>query len=198
MFESVKSWFNALSKSAKIGVIAALVTTGSVASAAIAEETPSSTPPAKVETSIALCTSSKTTKAATEAIPFDKTTVDDASAEKGKSYIKTPGVDGTKTTTYEVTTYAPTGCKPDDKQLVKEEVTTEPVTEVTANGTYVTPPKSAPSCDPNYSGACVPVASDVDCGGGSGDGPAYLYGTATVVGSDIYGLDRDRDGLACE
>jgi hypothetical protein len=62
----------------------------------------------------------------------------------------------------------------------------------------VTTPASASNCDPNYSGACVPIASDVDCGGGSGNGPAYLYGTATVVGVDIYGLDRDGDGIACE
>lgn len=63
-------------------------------------------------------------------------------------------------------------------------------------------PEATPSppsnCDPNYSGGCVPIASDVDCGGGSGNGPAYFYGTATVIGSDIYGLDRDGDGLACE
>jgi len=56
----------------------------------------------------------------------------------------------------------------------------------------------AEDCDPNYADACVPVARDVDCGGGSGDGPAYLWGVATVVGRDVYGLDRDRDGLACE
>jgi hypothetical protein len=55
-----------------------------------------------------------------------------------------------------------------------------------------------PKCDPNYADACVPIASDVDCGGGSGNGPAYFYGTARVVGSDIYDLDRDNDGIACE
>jgi hypothetical protein len=44
----------------------------------------------------------------------------------------------------------------------------------------------------------VPVASDVDCASGSGNGPAYLDGTARVVGDDIYGLDRDGDGDACE
>ena len=32
------------------------------------------------------------------------------------------------------------------------------------------------SCDPNYTGACVPIASDVDCAGGSGNGPAYVAG----------------------
>lgn len=53
-----------------------------------------------------------------------------------------------------------------------------------------------PNCDPNYSG-CVPIASDVDCLGGSGDGPAYT-GQVNVIGKDIYGLDRDHDGVACE
>lgn len=58
---------------------------------------------------------------------------------------------------------------------------------------------AAPSgCDRNYSGACVPIASDVDCAGGSGNGPAYVRGPVTVVGSDIYGLDRDGDGVGCE
>ncbi len=54
------------------------------------------------------------------------------------------------------------------------------------------------SCDPNYAGACVPIASDVDCAGGSGNGPAYVQGPVRVVGSDIYGLDRDGDGIGCE
>jgi hypothetical protein len=57
---------------------------------------------------------------------------------------------------------------------------------------------SAQSCDPNYTGACVPIASDVDCAGGSGNGPAYVRGPVRVVGSDIYGLDRDGDGIGCE
>lgn len=37
-------------------------------------------------------------------------------------------------------------------------------------------PRGAFPCDPNYSGACVPIASDVDCEGGSGNGPAYVKG----------------------
>lgn len=56
--------------------------------------------------------------------------------------------------------------------------------------------KPSPSCDPNYSG-CVPIASDVDCSSGSGNGPAYT-GRTTVIGTDIYDLDRDGDGVACE
>jgi hypothetical protein len=58
-------------------------------------------------------------------------------------------------------------------------------------------PASDSGCDSNYSG-CVPIASDVDCGGGSGDGPAYLDGSVSVIGSDVYGLDSDSDGTACE
>lgn len=57
---------------------------------------------------------------------------------------------------------------------------------------------SASSCDPNYSGGCVPIASDVDCAGGGGNGPAYVEGPITVVGRDVYKLDRDGDGTACE
>jgi hypothetical protein len=55
----------------------------------------------------------------------------------------------------------------------------------------------AQQCDPNYSG-CVPIASDVDCAGGGGNGPAYVKGPIRVIGRDIYGLDRDGDGVACE
>ena len=54
-----------------------------------------------------------------------------------------------------------------------------------------------PQCDPNYSG-CVPIASDVDCAGGKGNGPAYVKGPVKVIGKDIYGLDKDRDGIGCE
>lgn len=59
-------------------------------------------------------------------------------------------------------------------------------------------PQQQSPCDSNYSGACVPIASDVDCEGGSGNGPAYVSGPVTVVGNDIYELDRDGNGSACE
>ena len=53
-------------------------------------------------------------------------------------------------------------------------------------------------CHPNYSGKCVPIASDVDCAGGRGNGPAYVRGPVRVIGPDVYRLDRDGDGWACE
>ena len=55
-----------------------------------------------------------------------------------------------------------------------------------------------PDCDPNYDMACVPIARDVDCAGGNGNGPAYVQGPVRVVGRDIYGLDRNDDGYGCE
>lgn len=58
-------------------------------------------------------------------------------------------------------------------------------------------PPAQSGCDPNYSG-CVPIDSDVDCAGGSGNGPSYVRGPVTVTGSDIYGLDNDKDGIGCE
>jgi hypothetical protein len=59
------------------------------------------------------------------------------------------------------------------------------------------PVDSGGACDPNY-GGCVPQASDVDCAGGSGDGPEYVSGPIPITGSDVYGLDSDGDGVACE
>lgn len=52
-------------------------------------------------------------------------------------------------------------------------------------------------CHPSYAGECVPITSDVDCLGGKGNGPAYV-GRVLVVGPDVYGLDRDNDGVGCE
>lgn len=57
--------------------------------------------------------------------------------------------------------------------------------------------KTTAKCDTNYSG-CVPVASDVDCKPGSGNGPAYLSTPVKVLKKDIYRLDADHDGIACE
>jgi len=58
-------------------------------------------------------------------------------------------------------------------------------------------PTFAQACDPNYD-PCVPVDSDVDCAGGKGNGPSHVAGPVTVIGSDVYDLDRDHDGIGCE
>jgi hypothetical protein len=65
-------------------------------------------------------------------------------------------------------------------------------------------PKPAPQaaaasgCNVNYD-PCVPDdPTDVDCKGGSGNGPSYVKGPVRVTGTDVYGLDADHDGLGCE
>lgn len=123
-------------------------------------------------------------------IAFPESTIYDSTMEKGTTEIRTDGSDGTKKQTYEVIKIEG---KEVSRKLVKEEVIKQPVTRVTAIGT-----KTVSPCDPNYSGACVPIASDVDCAGGSGNGPAYVSGPVYVIGFDIYDLDRDGDGVACE
>lgn len=65
-----------------------------------------------------------------------------------------------------------------------------------SNFSEVTPPKQ-PSCHPSYSGCLNPNASDYDCEGGSGNGP-YYTGAVRVIGPDVFGLDRDKDGWGCE
>ncbi|WP_329106754.1 G5 domain-containing protein [Micromonospora sp. NBC_01699] len=131
----------------------------------------------------------KKTVIETRSIPFTTRTVNDATLAKGTKKTKTKGVAGVKTLTYEVTT---TDGKQTGKKLIREAVTKAPVTQVVAVGT-----KAASKCDPNYSG-CVPIASDVDCAGGSGNGPAYVTGPVKVIGDDIYDLDRDGDGYGCD
>jgi len=54
-------------------------------------------------------------------------------------------------------------------------------------------PSPAPggNCDPNYSGACVPVyPPDVNC--------ADIGRSVRIIGSDPHKLDRDGDGYGCE
>jgi len=60
------------------------------------------------------------------------------------------------------------------------------------------PAQQNSDCHPNYSGACVPIARDVDCAGGNGNGPEYVQGPVYVIGEDVYELDREGDGVACE
>ena len=54
-----------------------------------------------------------------------------------------------------------------------------------------------PACTEGYD-PCIPPGPDVDCAGGSGNGPRYVEGPIRVTGSDPYGLDRDGDGIGCE
>jgi hypothetical protein len=101
----------------------------------------------------------------------------------------------TTTTTPTTTTTQPTTTQPAAPPPAK--TTTKRTTTRTATPPPTEQPPPSQGCDPNYTG-CVPIASDVDCLGGSGNGPAYVKGPIMVIGKDIYGLDADHDGIACE
>lgn len=147
--------------------------------------TPTSTAPAapKVE---------KRTVTETKRVPFKTRTVRDPDLEEGTKEVRTEGAAGVRTLTYEITL---TDGKPTAKRLISNKVTRQPTTKVLVIGTMSEPESD---CDPNYSGACVPIDSDVDCAGGSGNGPSYVSGIVRVTGSDIYDLDRDNDGFGCD
>ncbi|MET8356451.1 G5 domain-containing protein [Micromonospora sp. NPDC005171] len=153
--------------------------------------TPSSTPASATSSAAAVPVVQVTTVTERATIRHGERTVKDSSLAEGKRVVRTKGVNGVRTLTYEVTT---TDGVRTAKKLVKSVVTKQPVTQVVAVGTKK---QQSSNCDPNYSG-CVPIASDVDCAGGSGNGPAYVSGPIRVIGDDIYDLDRDGDGVACD
>ncbi len=130
----------------------------------------------------------------TRAVAFKRVTKQDASLEVGTREVTKRGRAGVQRLTYEVTI---TDGVQVGKRLVRQVVTRKPVTEVTSIGTKAVVVEEESGCDSNYSG-CVPIASDVDCAGGSGNGPEYVAGPVDVLGSDIYGLDADDDGVGCE
>ena len=70
--------------------------------------------------------------------------------------------------------------------------TTAAPTTTPAPTTTFAPAKNCQGYDP-----CIEPGPDVDCRGGSGNGPRYS-GRVRVTGSDPYDLDRDNDGWGCE
>lgn len=123
-------------------------------------------------------------------IPFRTRRISDPALAKGKTRVTSRGARGVRIVVFRVTL---TNGVQTGKRLVRKEIIRAPVARVIAVGT-----KQARQCDPNYAGACVPISSDVDCAGGSGNGPAYVQGPVRVVGTDIYGLDADGDGIGCD
>ena len=131
----------------------------------------------------------------TEKIKFSTRRVEDGDLPEGEKRTRTRGVNGVRTKTWTVTEV---DGRETGRELVSSEVTRKPVTAVIAIGTRPEPEEDdGGSCTPGYE-PCVPVAGDVDCAGGSGNGPEYVDGPIRVTGSDPYDLDRDGDGIACD
>ena len=200
MWERRSSSLPRLLRSAAAGVVVVIGLAGCGTDGALDASTPSPTPLATLSgppSPTSVVTTEIVTE--TEIIPFNRVRRDDPSMDVGTELVTTEGVNGVKTLTYEVVF---TDGVETSRTLVSEEITSAPVDEVTSIGTRAPPPpppeESQPDCDPNYGGACVPIDSDVDCAGGSGNGPSYVRGPVTVIGNDIYDLDRDGDGIGCD
>ena len=106
------------------------------------------------------------------------------------------------TTTSISTTAEPSATIP---QITQSPSTVEPPTAtavtVAALADLENDPRSGEGCHPAYSG-CVPIASEVDCAGGSETGPVYQHYRVEVLnpGNDPYHLndDPEEDNLGCD
>jgi hypothetical protein len=86
--------------------------------------------------------------------------------------------------------------------------TRKPPTATTAPPAPTTTVTSAPpACNANY-GKCLSASGDYDCANiqdddpdwvaGEQNGPNFTAGPFTVTGTDVYGLDANHNGVACE
>jgi hypothetical protein len=88
----------------------------------------------------------------TQAVPFQSITQKDPSLESGQSTIITQGVNGMKIITYKITY---TDSVETSKQKTSEIITTQPITQVTKIGTYITPKPPSPSGPAGATALCV-------------------------------------------
>ncbi|HEX2048039.1 MAG TPA: hypothetical protein VHF27_09750 [Acidimicrobiales bacterium] len=97
-------------------------------------------------------------------------------------------------------TGAPGSAPPETTTSTSTTTTSTSTTTTSTTSTTIAARRSVPTtqaptasggCHPSYSGACLPIGPDVDCGEIS----ARRF---RVVGPDVYRLDADSDGIACE
>lgn len=135
MFGAVIKWLTKLSVIGKVGVAtASIVAVGVIAN--------TSTPP----TSQSVSTPSASTPAQpvvthktiseTKSIPFTSSSINDSTISLGKTVVKTYGVNGSETITYDVT-YSD-GIET-NRTIVARTTNASPINEVIAIGTYTTP-----------------------------------------------------------
>lgn len=185
----MKDWFSGLSKAGKTGaIVGGLILVGAANSLATPGGAPSPSPAAQPAVKQAQVEVKEETT--TEPIPFTSTTAEDPNIPKDETRITTVGVNGVLTRTYQVTY---TNGVETSRSAAVDKITTAPINEVRAIGSYVAPaPRVSSNCDPNYSGGCVPIVSyDLDC-------PDIGF-SVRVIGTDRHGFDgSDNDGYGCE
>lgn len=181
--ERFKQWHSGLSVARKAGLyVVSFILLASVAAAA----SPPPNVPAKTPSTVQ---NTVITKEVTEShsVPFSSSIVEDATIAQGTSGTKVVGKDGTKTLTYKVT-YS--GGKEVSRKLISTVVTTEPVAEVIAKGTYVAPAYTNNTYtnvdgntvqSPTYS-ATVPAGATARCGDSTYSFSQHRQGTCSHHG----------------
>ena len=127
-------------------------------------------------------------------VPFHTKRVKTDRLRRGQTRVAAPGRAGTWVKVYRVKRVDGRVVR---RQLLRGFMARKPHARIIQVGTR-TAGQGGGDCHPSYRGACVPIASDVDCAGGSGNGPRYVQGPVYVVGNDVYDLDSDGDGVGCE
>lgn len=174
--ERFKGWFKDLSMTGKITsiAVASIVSLGAVGAMA-RPSTPSVSPASTTQAQKTQVKVETRTTAITETIAFTSSTVDDPSLAQGATQVRTAGVSGVRTITYEITL---TDGAETARKEVSNSITTQPINEVLAKGTKVA--QAQPSC-PNgtyvntygntvcrpYESSGVPAGATAQCEDGT-------------------------------
>jgi hypothetical protein len=127
-----------------------------------------------------------------EAVPFSTTQTYDGTLAKDTQVVRVEGANGKKVVKTEVKLKDGVEVS---RELISEDITVPPVTQVVAIGTKVVPKASKTtdnSCDPHYTPCVKKSAHDIDC-----RDLGYRVRVVTI-GQDPYGLDWDDNGVGCE
>lgn len=196
----LKTWFKGLSKAGKITTIAiasflAIGTIGNITqpsqSVSTIPETVKTAPQIQEKPEVKKPVVKIETVVKKEGVPFTSSTVNDSALPQGQTQLRTPGINGERTITYEVT-YA------DDVEMARREVgnsiTIPPTNEVIAKGTKVAvqPQANCPNgtyrnsdgntvCRP-YASSSVPADATAQCKDGTYSSSQNRRGTCSGHG----------------
>lgn len=124
----------------------------------------------------------------TKAVPYKTSTVQDPTLEQGTTVTQTQGVNGTETITYEVTY---TNGRETSRVIKSDEVTTQPIDEIIAQGTKI-PEANCPNgsyinsngetvCSP-YDSTDAPAGATAQCVDGTYSFSQHRSGTCSHHG----------------
>lgn len=132
-------------------------------------------------------------------LPYITTTVQDSLLAKGKSQVKTKGVNGTEKLTYQITW---TNAQQTAKTLASTVIVTPAVNEVVEDGTYVAPTTPAPTQTSatvsTPSTSCYPLSDEGTCYEPGEYCRDADEGTSGIAGDGEAITCEDNDGLRWE